>query len=238
LKTIYSLIWDDFCSWYLEWVKPGFEKQIDKAVDEKTVFFFEELMQLLHPFMPFVTEEIYHHLKKRKEGDDLTIKLQSAIGIRQPAILKQGEMLKEVITALRDIRVKNQLKQKEKINLHIQTATQTVYESFRNILSKQVNALSIDFVAGAVANSINMVVQKDKFYIETETILNTSTQKEQLLKDLGYQKGFLASVEKKLSNERFVQHAKPDVIELERKKKADAEAKIKAIEESLKNLSI
>jgi len=236
LKTIYSLIWDDFCSWYLEWVKPGFEQPIEKAVYEKTVFFFEELMQLLHPFMPFVTEEIYHELKERKEGDDLTIRQESKIGSQKSEILKQADLLKQVITALRDVRVKNQLKQKEEIKLHVQTAEQSAYNSFKAILAKQVNASQINFVNDAIAGSINTVVQKDKFFIETENELDTTAQKDQLKKDLEYQKGFLISVEKKLGNERFVQNAKPEIIEIERKKKADAEAKIKAIEESLQGL--
>ena len=238
LKTIYSLIWDDFCSWYLEWVKPGFEQPIEKNVYDKTVYFFEELMQLLHPFMPFITEEIYHQLNERKEEDDITIKLRpNGEWEYKPYTLGQGKLLKEVITALRDIRIKNQLKQKEEIKLHIQTTEQSAYNSFRSILGKQVNASEINFVKDAVAGSINTVVQKDKFFIETENELDTSAQKDQLEKDLEYQKGFLISVEKKLSNERFVQNAKPEVIEIERKKKADAEAKIKAIEESLSSLS-
>ena len=245
LKTIYSLIWDDFCSWYLEWIKPVYTKtsadnpgnhsSIDKTVHEKTVYFFDELMQLLHPFMPFITEEVYHQLKERKD-DDLAIKLKPGTGNHQPEILQQGELLKEVITALRDIRIKNQLKPKEEIKLHIQTAKQAAYKSFRNILSKQVNASSINFVSGAVADAVNTVVQKDKFYIETGKEHDAAVQKVQLLKDLDYQKGFLASIEKKLGNERFVQNAKPEVIELERKKKADAEAKIRILQESINSL--
>jgi valyl-tRNA synthetase len=237
LKTIYSLIWDDFCSWYLEWVKPGFEQPIEKEVYEKTVYFFEELMQLLHPFMPFVTEEIYHQLNERKEGDDITIKTRSKWEWEfKPYTLWQGKLLKEVITALRDVRIKNQLKSKEEIKLSIQTEDQQSYDLFKSILGKQVNASQINFVKDLVPGSINTVVQKDKFFIETENELDTSAQKDQLRKDLEYQKGFLISVEKKLSNERFVQNAKPEVIEIERKKKADAEAKIKAIEESLASL--
>ena len=237
LKTIYSLIWDDFCSWYLEWVKPGFEQPIEKTVYEKTVYFFEELIHLLHPFMPFVTEEIYHQLRERKEGDDITIKIRSNTEWgSKPITLMQGKLLKEVITTLRDTRIKNQLKPKEEIKLSIQTADQQSYDLFKSILAKQVNASEINFVADAVAGSINTVVQRDKFFIETENELDTSAQKDQLLKDLEYQKGFLLSVEKKLSNERFVQNAKPEVVEVEKKKKADAEAKIKAIEESLASL--
>jgi len=236
LKTIYSLIWDDFCSWYLEWVKPGFEQPIEKQVYEKTAYFFEELMLLLHPFMPFITEEIYHAIKERSESDDLTIKQESKIKDQQSVVLKQAELLKQVITALRDVRVKNQLKPKEEIKLHIQTTEQAAYYSFKSILAKQVNASAINFVSDAVVCSINTVVQKDKFFIETENELDTTAQKDQLLKDLEYQKGFLISVEKKLGNERFVQNAKPEVVEVEKRKKADAEAKIKAIEESLERL--
>jgi valyl-tRNA synthetase len=234
LKTIYSLIWDDFCSWYLEWVKPGFEQPIAKEVYEKTVDFFEQLMQLLHPFMPFITEDIYHQLKEQK--GDLTVKQFRAIVATDNAILKKGILLKEVITAIRDTRVKNQLKPKDSIRLHIQTENKSTYQSIENILLKQVNAESVSYTSSAVANSITVVVQKDKFFIETTTVLDKSSQKEQLQKDLDYLRGFLISVEKKLSNERFVQSAKPEVIDIEKRKKADAEAKIKVIEESLAGL--
>ncbi len=247
LKTIYSLIWDDFCSWYLEWVKPayakasadepGFEEPIDINVYNKTVEFFEELIQLLHPFMPFVTEEIYHQLKERKNGDDLTIKRMEEYRRQNAQSLNQGELLKEVITAIRDARNKAQLKPKDPVKLHIQTANTSVYKNIEGILQKQVNAEYVGYVVEAVSNSINVVVQKDKFFIETENQADTSSQKEQLQKDLNYFEGFLASVEKKLGNERFVQNAKPEVVDVERKKKADAEAKIKAIKESLESLN-
>ena len=236
LKTIYSLIWDDFCSWYLEWVKPGFEQPIDAAVYEKTVDFFEELMQMLHPFTPFITEEIYHELRVRKEGDVITIKQATASTKPNVEILQLASLLKEVITALRDVRVKNQLKPKDSIRLSIETSQQKAYQRIESILTKQVNAESISYVPSFVTASISFVVQKDKFYIETEKEIDTASQKEQLLKDLDYLKGFLLSVEKKLGNERFVQNAKQEVIEIERRKKSDAEAKIKAIEESLQSL--
>jgi valyl-tRNA synthetase len=236
LKTIYSLIWDDFCSWYLEWVKPGFEQPIDAAVYNKTVDFFEELMQLLHPFMPFISEEIYHALKVRAAGDDITIKQLSPAASADKEVLQLALQLKEVITALRDIRVKNQIKPKEAIKLSIETDQQQSYKLIETILAKQLNAESISYVSASVAGTISAVIQKDKFYIATEQAIDTSSQKEQMLKDLEYLKGFLLSVEKKLGNERFVQNAKPEVVDIEKKKKADAEAKIKAIEESLASL--
>ena len=234
LKTLYSLIWDDFCSWYLEWIKPGFEQPINKAVYEKTVDFFEQLMQLLHPFLPFVTEEIYHILKDRK--DDITVKQYAAIATPDKAVLQNALLLKETITGIRDARNKNQVKPKEVIQLHIQSGNPAAYKPIEQILAKQINADAINYVTDAVPNTINVVIQKDKFFIQTAMELDTTSQKEQLLKDLDYFKGFLESVEKKLGNERFVNNAKPEIVDSERKKKADAEAKIRAIEESLASL--
>jgi len=235
LKTIYSLVWDDFCSWYLEWVKPGFEQPIGQLVYERTVHFFTELIELLHPFMPFVTEEIYHQLKER--NDDICIKQSSSAKESKLSILSQGELLKQTISAIREARIKNNIKPKDLIKLHIQSEDGKAFEPIETILSKQVNAESIDFVADSVPNTVTVVIGATKFYLQTETVLDTSSQKEQLLKDLEYQKGFLVSVEKKLSNERFVQNAKPEVVELEKRKKEDAVQKIKALEESLASLS-
>jgi valyl-tRNA synthetase len=231
LKTIYSLIWDDFCSWYLEWVKPGYEQPIEADVYKRTVSFFAELMQLLHPFMPFVTEEIYHLLGEQKE--DLCIKQFEKTVATDSLILDKGILLKEIITGLRDVRNKQQVKPKETIELFIDTSNEAIYRSIEAILGKQVNAKTISFTNSTVAESFSSVIGKDKFYIKTEQPINTGHQKTDLLKELEHLRGFLISVEKKLGNEKFVQNAKPDVLALEQKKKADAEIKIKVIEESL-----
>ncbi|MFM6924824.1 MAG: class I tRNA ligase family protein, partial [Ferruginibacter sp.] len=235
LKTIYSLVWDDFCSWYLEWIKPGFEQPIDGAVYHKTISYFEDLMQLLHPFMPFVTEEIYHLLKT--QTDDLCVKQFAAVPAADEKVLKDGELLKQVITTIRDGRNKNQLKPKEVIRLFIETGSRESYSAIENIICKQVNAGELAYTHEAIANTIVVAVEKDKFYIKTDKELDTATLKDDLLKDLEHQKGFLAAVEKKLSNEKFVQNAKPEVLALEQKKKADAEARIRTIEESLSTIS-
>jgi valyl-tRNA synthetase len=234
LKTIYSLIWDDFCSWYLEWVKPGFEQPIDAEVYDKTVFFFEELMQVLHPFMPFITEEVYHLLRERE--DDLCIKQFSSDKAIDNNVVQQGELLKKVISALRDARNKNQVKPKETIRLHIQTDDKASYTGIEEILAKQVNAEKISYTTDTIADAIIVAVEKDKFYLETGQKLDISVLKEELLKDLNHQQKFLESVTKKLSNERFVANAKPEVVELEKKKQSDAEARIKVLEEGLSNL--
>ena len=234
LKTIYSLIWDDFCSWYLEWVKPGFEQPVTEEVYQHTVSFFEEMMKLLHPFTPFITEEIYHLLKTQTV--DLCITQDSSFQEPNGKILAQGSLLKNVISSLRDARNKNQLKPKESIELYIQTVSAETYQGIENILCKQINASSIHFTNELVANSIVVAVEKDKFYIQSEKQLDSATLKDDLLKDLQHQQGFLLSVQKKLSNERFVSNARPEVIELERKKQADAEDRIRTIQESLAGL--
>ena len=152
LKTIYSLIWDDFCSWYLEWIKPGFEQPIDAIVYNRTIGYFEELMQLLHPFMPFVTEEIYHLLKT--QTDDLCVKQFAELNTVDEKILADGELLKQVITNIRDGRNKNQLKPKEPIKLFIETDSKESYSAIENIICKQVNADELSFESVSIKSLI------------------------------------------------------------------------------------
>jgi valyl-tRNA synthetase len=234
LKTIYSLIWNDFCSWYLEWVKPAQDQPMSREVYDKTIGFYESLLQLLHPFMPFVTEEIYHQLRDREAGDDLIVKQLKQYGYPQEDLLRQGDLLQELITTIRDNRNRNQLKPKDAIRLHINTPQQGYYNTIHDILSRQVNAASIGFTNEAKPGTIAVVVQTDKLYIEAEQAsVDKGKQKEEMEKELAYLQGFLVSVDKKLSNERFVQNARPEILQNERKKQADAVARIRTIEESL-----
>jgi len=243
LKTIYSLIWDDFCSWYLEWVKPGFEQPIDKDVYEKTVSFFEDLMQLLHPFLPFVTEDIYHQLRQRETGDDICIKQTKVNSQWSIDILQLGQLLKEDISAIRDNKKKNSIKNSENIKFMGTAHANSIYAGnidLRIILEKQTNCTYFipnqEQSEELSKNEITVISGNRTFLLFPERQIDQSIQKEQLQKELDYLKGFLVSVEKKLGNERFVQNAKPEVIEIEKKKKADAEEKIKVIEESLQTL--
>ncbi len=233
LKTIYSLIWDDFCSWYLEWVKPAQGAQMSHHVYQRTVDLYEQLLQLLHPYMPFVTEEIYHLLRDRKDGNDLIVKQLPVYDGLNKDTLKNGAKLKQLITAVRDARNKNQLKPKDSIKLWVDTEHHSFYEIVQDILRRQVNAENLGYTSEAKQGTISVVVDTDKLYIEADAAVDASVQKEKLQKELDYLQGFLKSVDKKLSNERFVQNAKPEIVEVERNKKVDAEAKIKAIEESL-----
>jgi len=235
LKTIYSLIWGDFCSWFLEWIKPDFGTSVNQKVYQKAVSFFDHLLQILHPFMPFITEEIYHLLKER--NDDLMIKQFAPVQEADVEILKLGDKLKNIITAIRDAKNKNNVKPKEKVSLFIETNDDTdSYQSFKEILVKQTNADHLIFNETPDAASIMTVVGNEKIYIKSDASIDTAVQKEKLEKDLKYLKGFLIAVDKKLSNDKFVQNAKPEVIDLERKKKQDAETKIKVIQQTLSSL--
>jgi len=244
LKTLYSLIWDDYCSWYLEWIKPGAEEPVNGHHLSSAVEFYEELLTLLHPFMPFVSEEIYHALADRATGDDLCVRqlgeadisaLQLS-GTGSDAFLKQGVLLKSAISGIRDARIKANVKSRERVKLHIKSEEQDTYGTIAPLLAKQVNAGEIFFTDAAVADSITAVIGKDQFYIISEAPIDTSAQKAELVKEIDYLKGFLVSVDKKLGNEKFVANAKPEVVEVERQKKADAEQKIRILQESLTSL--
>ncbi len=226
LKTLYSLIWDDFCSWYLEWIKPGMEQPIDERIYQRTVGFFEQLIQLLHPFMPFITEEIYHLLKQRSDGDDLCMLPFGAPGHSHKGILAEGEFLKSVISDIRNIKAKPGF---GSFDLYM-TNKQHV-KLFPIIL--KTTKIQTTVVQTMPEGAINMLIGGEKVFIKTERPVDHSIQKQELIRDLAYQKGFLDTVNKKLGNEKFVRHAKPDVLAFEQKKRADAEAKIKVLEESL-----
>lgn len=234
LKAIYSLIWDDFCSWYLEWVKPGFEQPVSKAVYDATIAHFEALLQLLHPFMPFVTEEIYHLLKAQDE--DLINKQLPTDNTVDKTITANGALLQQLISSIRDVRNKNQIKPKETISICVDTQNEDFYTAVGTILQGQVNAEALHIVKEPVAGAIAAVIGTEKLYIQSNAAVDLDAQKAKMEEELKYLQGFLISVEKKLSNEKFVANAKPEIIENERRKKADAEAKIKTLEESLANL--
>jgi valyl-tRNA synthetase len=238
LKTLYSLIWDDFCSWYLEWVKPGFEKPMDQAHLDSVLNNFELLLERLHPFMPFVTEEIYHLLRTSQPIDLCVRQLDAALQPHESdeKVLNEGELLKAAITAIRDARVKSQIKNKDAVILYCSSLERTSWEAIQQLLSKQVNASDFSFTDEPIANTIQLVVGSSKMYIKSEQVLDTSAQRKTLEEELKYYEGFFASVEKKLSNEKFVQNAKLEVVEMEKKKLNDALQKITLLKDSIANL--
>jgi valyl-tRNA synthetase len=240
LKNLYSLIWDDFCSWYLEWIKPEYGQKIDYDTYESTLFLFEELMHLLHPFMPFITEEIYHKLSVRKEGDDLCIKLYKPLQEIESDKLNLGEEVKHFISGSRELKQEINLKKSDPIkNLiipeHMFGSDNTLYE----IIKKQLNIQNLIFkvpeenkqTRSTTTTSTTTIYpyKNHQVIFETDRKIDSTKRTEELLKDLAYQKGLLLSIEKKLNNDRFVRNAKPEVVALEKKKKSDTEEKIAAI---------
>jgi valyl-tRNA synthetase len=238
LKITYSLIWDDFCSWYLEWMKPGFEESLNPVFYEKTILFFEDLLLWLHPFMPFVTEEIYHLLKERDKGDDLCIKQFGAESSCDEMVLQTGEKLRLFLTAGREFRQQQQLKNSEPVaRLIMPVEIFGENKSLYAIIRKQLNCTVIAFSGEPIAG--DPAIQWIPFHsyqigFESSQRVNESIRKEELEKELIYYRGFLETLNTKLSNERFIQHAKPDVVDLEKKKKSDTEEKIAAIQLTLK----
>lgn len=235
LKLIYSLIWDDFCSWYLEWMKPGMgvEEKMSSGAYENSIRIYEQLLQLLHPFLPYITEELYHTLKVRAEGDDLMVLPLPETTTADAGILKEGDKLQQLITLMRDARARQNIKPKEKISVYYNSADEGFYPRHENLLLRQVNADRLQSATEGTSGAIALVAGTDKLWLESHAEIDRDAQKAQLEKELLYQRGFLNSVLKKLGNERFVQNAKPEVVNAEQKKKEDAEAKIKTLEESL-----
>ncbi len=231
LKVIYSLIWDDFCSWYLEWVKPDYGQPIQDNVYNITIKYFKSLLALLHPYMPFVTEELNQLLGS---NDVLSVAQITVPNTFDALILTQGEMLKQTITSIRDVRNKQQLKPKETVQVFIDEKVKSNYTNFETILAKQVNADVLTFTPNEITNAISIVNGKDKIFITSVFFKQDSAaSKEEMQKELERLKGFLISVDKKLGNEKFVANAKPEVLAVEQKKKADAEEKIKMLEATL-----
>jgi valyl-tRNA synthetase len=235
LLTVYKLIWDDYCSWYLEIIKPEFGKPIDKKTYLKTIEFFETLLKALHPFMPFITEELWHELKEREESCVIVAEWPKP----QPCdnlILQEGIFAFEIITEIRNARNARGISPKESLKVLVKAGGETLIKNFWPIIKKLSNLSDVVQTREKVENSTTFIIKSTEFFIPLEGRIDPEKERESLLKELAYYQGFLAQVDKKLSNEKFVKSAPPNVIELERKKKADAEVKIKALEENLSRL--
>lgn len=236
LLAVYKLIWDDFCAWYLEMVKPEFGKPIDSKTYSKTVSLFESLLKVLHPFTPFITEELWSELQTRKEKENIIVASWPGPGLVDPSLLKEADFAFETITQIRNIRNAKGISPKEPIKLYKQkTGNDLLY--FWPIIKKLSNLNEV-YTSIEKPSGVSFLVGTDEYTIPMEGKLDAAKERESILKDLEYQKGFLVSIEKKLSNEKFVNSAPPQVIELERKKKADAETKIRSYEQALKELIV
>jgi valyl-tRNA synthetase len=240
LMATYKLVWDDFCAWYLEMIKPEFvdgkSLPIDKTTYDATITFFEKILKVLHPFMPFITEEIWHLIKERKEKECIIIAEWPQTQTVNNELLKQFDVAYEVITNIRNLRKQKNISPKEALQLFVKINQGEAVKIFDGIITKLCNLSKLEYVNEKIENSFSFVLKHAEFSIPVLQNINVEAEKERLIKDLEYNKGFLISVQKKLSNEKFVANAKPELLENEKKKQADAEAKIKAIEEQLLSL--
>ncbi len=235
LMAIYKLVWDDFCSWYLEMIKPGYEQPIDRQTLEKTKFFFEELLKVMHPFTPFVSEELWHALNERKDGEDIVIAEWPKVKTIDESYLTAFEKAENIISHIRTIRKNNNIANKVKLEMYVRadSSTQTDFDA---VISKMGNLSVFEYVADKMQQANSFIVEGVEYFIPFGDTVDVEAEIKKMEEELGYTKGFLKSVQGKLSNERFVAGAPAQVLELERKKEADALGKIQLLEEKLASL--
>lgn len=233
LMTVYKLFWDEFSSWYLELVKPAYQQSIDPKTLEETQRFFEQLLLLLHPFMPFITEELWQRLYDRNEGESIMLSMQPKVSAFDADVLERFEQSKSIVSNIRTVRLEKNIANKEALELEI-VGTYELHneaaicklshlETVRTVVEKQAGSAS--FLVGTVEMSVPLTNR-----------INVEEELAKMTEEINYLNGFLQSVMKKLDNERFVTNAKPEVVDAERKKKADAEAKMLLLQESIAQL--
>ncbi len=237
LMSIYKLIWDDFSSWYLEMVKPEFQKPIDMITLNATIDFFEDNIKMLHPFMPFITEEIWQIFKERTAGEALIISDYPKLSAYDKSLLTDFEITKEIVSAIRNMRKEKNISFKDEIGLYV-LEKESLNSNFDSVIRKLCNLSELNKVDSKVDKALSFRVNANEFFIPFSDNIDTESELRKLADELNYTKGFLKSVQKKLANERFVNNAPEQVISIERKKEADALTKITMLEESLERLKV
>ncbi|MEG1663681.1 MAG: valine--tRNA ligase [Mucinivorans sp.] len=235
LMKLYKLFWDDFSATYLEIIKPAYGQPIDNNTITTTIGFYETLLQQLHPYMPFITEEIWHHIAQRSEHDCIMVSQYAPLGTFDNGIIERTSLAMQVITAVRGIRAKKNIPLKEQLKL-IVIRDENFPEEFSSVITKLANISNVEFVSDKPSGAAAFIVKTTEYFVPLAGAINIDDEIEKLTKELKYAQGFLENVLKKLSNERFVQNAPAKVLETEYAKKSDAEGKIKAIEEQLSEL--
>lgn len=233
LMAVYKLFWDEFSAWYLEIAKPAYQQPIDRATYDATLGFFDALLRLLHPFMPFITEELWQNLADRKEGESIMVSLQPKLKAFDEAILTDFEKIKEVIAGVRTIRLQKNIPNKDQLQLQIVGEATNSYDA---VVSKLCNLSSIETVTEKAAGSISFLVGTTEYAVPMANLINVDEEIAKMEAEIKYFEGFIVSVMKKLGNEKFVANAKAEIVENERKKKADAESKIASLKESIATL--
>lgn len=233
LMSTYKLVWDDFCSWYLEIIKPDYQQPIDKTTYDQTIAYLERILGLLHPFAPFVSEEIWHLIKERE--DDIIVSQWPSGGSFDAGLIKKFDHACEIVSGIRTIRKDNNIANKVKIQLLVK-ADAEVDKSFDDVIIKLGNLNKLEYTSEKVNNAFSFVYKGAEYFIPFNENVDLEGEKTKLLEELNYTRGFLNSVQKKLANERFVNNAPEQVVEVEKQKEADAISKIKILEDKLTRL--
>ncbi|WP_447769491.1 valine--tRNA ligase [Sphingobacterium faecium] len=238
LMSTYKLVWDDFCAWYLELVKPAYQAPIEMETFEVVKGFFKRILTLVHPFMPFLSEELWHDelFGERDVKDCIIVAEYPKGGNIDQKIIKEFTFVQQIISEVRNIRNTKQISPKIALPLAI-NATEIDFTNYQESIIKLANIEQLTFVQEKVAGAVSFLAGKEECYVALEENIDVDAERERITKEIDYLKGFLFSVDKKLSNERFVQNAKPEIIQNEQNKKADAESKMKILAESLASLS-
>jgi valyl-tRNA synthetase len=233
LMSAYKLFWDDFSSWYLEIIKPAYGYPIDLATRNQAFVFMEQLMLVLHPFIPFITEEIWQRVALRQAGESVMITLLPQPASFESDCIERFERMKEVVGFVRGVRAERNIPIKKELSIEIKTGDGKYDDYLDPILIKLLNLKSVSLIEQNTTGSASQVIRSVEYYVPVAGAVDVDAECEKLQKDLEYTMGFLDSVKKKLSNERFVNHAPAQVVDVEKAKMADAEAKIKALLEQI-----
>jgi valyl-tRNA synthetase len=236
LMNTYKLFWDEFSAWYLEIIKPEYQKPIDRKTYDATIALFDKLMRVIHPFMPFITEEIWQLLVERKAGESVMMSKMPEIKKYDTVIVADFELVKEAISAIRTVRKNKDIPQREKLELLIMADKNNYDVKLLPVISKLCNLTGIEFVSEKQEGCTSFMVGTTEYFIPLEGKIDIEGEIAKMREDIEYNKGFLINVMKKLDNERFVNNAPANVLDLERKKKSDAESKIKSLEERIREL--
>ncbi len=236
LMVTYKLFWDEFSGWYLEIIKPDYQHPVDRVTYEATIEVFDRLLRIIHPFMPFITEEIWQIIGERKEGESIMTGRMPELKKYDRELVDRFETAKEIVSAVRSIRKEKQIPQKEKTVLLVKDGNGGTDEIFIPVITKLCNLSEVRYVDSKQDGSASFMVGTTEFYVPLAGMIDREGERRRIETDLEYYRGFLASVMKKLGNERFVMNAPPSVLELEKKKKSDTEIKINSLEEALKTL--
>ncbi|MEO9853775.1 MAG: valine--tRNA ligase [Reichenbachiella sp.] len=233
LMATYKLVWDDFCSWYLEMIKPGYQQPTDQTTVDQAIGFIEQLMRVLHPFMPFITEEIWKNIKSRGENDYLIVSEWPVVNSFNKKELQLTNEVFEIISNIRNVRNSSGISPKTALQLFVKSNESLPFEHYEVVIKKLANIDSIATTLEKIENSSSFIIRRNEFFVPLGEHASAEDQKEDAIKEIGRLKGFITGIDKKLSNDRFVNNAPEKVIEMERKKKADAEAKIAILEAQL-----